>query len=103
MLSFALLPDRRFVEVRSCLGCKVLSVHQNGHPWPDFGQQPLRIKSSSPVGASALATRTQRLELASNCSIWMYSHTSVTISANAPYHSMYFGTPCSAARSIRSK
>jgi hypothetical protein len=26
----------------------------------------------------------------------MYSHTSVTISANAPNHSIYFGAPCAA-------
>ena len=33
----------------------------------------------------------------------MYSHTRVTISPNAPTHSMYFGAPCSAPFSMKSK
>src|SRR5579862_9997143 len=33
----------------------------------------------------------------------MYSQTSVTIMANAPYHSMYLGAPMAAPRSIMSK
>jgi hypothetical protein len=32
-----------------------------------------------------------------------YSHTSVTINANAQYHSMYRGAPCATPRSIKSK
>ena len=33
----------------------------------------------------------------------MYSHTSVTIRPNAPYHSMYFGAPASTPDSMKSK
>ena len=33
----------------------------------------------------------------------MYSHTRVTINPNAPTHSMYFGAPCSAPFSMKSK
>ena len=33
----------------------------------------------------------------------MYSQTSVTIRPKAPYHSMYFGAPCSTPFSMKSK
>src|SRR5712692_9058105 len=45
----------------------------------------------------------RRRSLESSRMISMYSHTSVTRSANAPYHSMYFGARAATPRSMRSK
>src|SRR5690606_31307394 len=53
--------------------------------------------------AIAAALQSRDCSLASRRRNSMYSHTRVTISPNAPYHSMYFGAPCSTPLSMKSK